>query len=227
MLLNTETHMEVPHRLEFYEGADLPATYLAIRPATRLAEATRYIVAIGSIQGSDMTSIAAPSGFKKIREGISNPTNKAQVEHYESKIFPLLDKAGMNRKSLHLAWDFTTRSRDDLMGKMLDVRAQTLAWLNSETPTLKNVEVVDGQSNDSPTLIRGRFTAPKFVESDTPGTDFLYDGEGNVTHEGLIEVDFVINIPASVVVTNSPASFLQFGHGFFGTCAEATSGTQK
>ncbi|MEE2786901.1 MAG: hypothetical protein VX589_06145 [Myxococcota bacterium] len=227
VLVNSATKTEVPHRLEVYEGDDLPATYLAIRPATRLSEATRYVVAIGPVNDAEQRPMSAPAGFTALRDGYTTSTiNQALLSRYNDEIFSVLTDAGMVRESLHLAWDFTTRSRSDLTGTMLAIRSQTLTWLEENQPRLKDISVSIGSPGKAAYVIRGRFETPRFIEVDEPGTKLSRDPTGQVMHRGELDVEFVVNVPSSVRTRGETVPFLQFGHGFFGTCGEATSGTQ-
>ena len=97
---------------------------LIIRPAKNLEYGHRYIVAFRNLKDGSNNPIAAPLGFQVYRDNL--PTRQDVVEnrrdHMNSVINDLVNKAGVERSSLYMAWDFTVASRESITGRALEIR---------------------------------------------------------------------------------------------------------
>jgi hypothetical protein len=128
-----------------------------VRPSRDWDEGTRYIVALRNLKNAKGKPIAARAAFKLYRDGrkTKNKLIESRRAHMNS-IFKTLKRAGVRRKSLYLAWDFTVASRRNLTERVLHMRDDAFKLLGDTT-------LADGQ-------VQG--TAPAFtVTSDTPVTD--------------------------------------------------------
>src|SRR5947207_1194341 len=65
--------------------------------------------------------------FKALRDG-SPQADPGRVAHYED-LFRTLERAGIGRSNLYLAWDFTVASAHSLAGRMLAIRNDAFAQL--------------------------------------------------------------------------------------------------
>ena len=97
---------------ELDANASTPAdTTLLIHPAQDWTEGHRYVVALRDLRGADGRRLPAGPAFRRYRDGI--PTADRAFErrraHMES-LFRTLGRAGIPRRSLNLAWDFTVAS---------------------------------------------------------------------------------------------------------------------
>jgi len=106
-------------------------TALLIHPATNFAEGHRYIVALRNLKSAAGTPIPAQAPFAAFAGGKGQP---ARQTHYDEQIFPVLQHAGINPKSLYLAWDFTVASEQSLTETILSMRDDALAKLGDSTP---------------------------------------------------------------------------------------------
>ena len=165
---------------------------LFIRPAVNFDEGTRYIVALRNLKDAAGKPIHAGEEFARYRDGKATDARRAQME----SIFATLKKAGVNRKQLFLAWDFTVASAESTTNRMLSIRDRAFAELGDtnladrvvegSSPTWTvNPDLPDGAptselpdevapdgivNNPDPRLakqIRGKITVPCFI--DTPG----------------------------------------------------------
>src|SRR5581483_854849 len=85
---------------------------LTIRPAVDFKDGGHYIVALRNLVRADGTPIKAQLPFRIYRDDLpsSDPAVEARRPHMEH-LFDLLGRAGIDRHSLYLAWDFTVASR--------------------------------------------------------------------------------------------------------------------
>ncbi len=104
---------------------------LMIREAKNLTPGHRYIVAFRNLKNAENATIEAPVGFKVYRDNL--PTQQEIVEnrrpHMESVISDLTTKAGVDRSSLYMAWDFTVASEKSTTGRMTTIRDDAFSRL--------------------------------------------------------------------------------------------------
>src|SRR3954469_15770728 len=98
---------------------------LIVRPAKNFREGHTYIVALRNLKDKDGNTIPAGDAFRGYRDGT---TQDARSYHMDW-IFSRLKKAGIARKSLFLAWDFTVASERNLTERMLHIRDDAFAQL--------------------------------------------------------------------------------------------------
>lgn len=232
VLLNAATGERVLHFAEVDPRADEypDRQALIVRPLVRLADATRYIVAIRRLKGSDGAAIAPPEGFRRLRdaEAAGDPVLQPLLTRYEAEVFPALEAAGVARSELQLAWDFTTETDLHVTGDMLAVRSATLALLSATPPAVKVTKITENTKEQEAHVWRkldGTMTVPLFLDDTEPGGKLHRDAAGKVAQNGTAEVPFTILVPHSLADgTAAPARVLQFGHGFFGGREEAEGG---
>jgi hypothetical protein len=130
ILLNADTGELVPHWAELDEEldneADMDRAFL-IRPVVRLADNTRYIVAIRHVVDSSGTALPPTPIFQALRDGTPNcdPSVDARRSLY-TDIFAQLQKAGISKTDLQLAWDYRTASQKNNTAWMLAMRDDAL-----------------------------------------------------------------------------------------------------
>ncbi len=223
LLVDAETSALVPHFAEIDpRPAKIDDRVLLLRPVTRLIPGHRYIVALHGLKHPDGTAIQAPRDqanqpglFEKLRDKAAN-CNTPLLAHYEKAVFPPLVKAKIERKSLILAWDFTTQTQASAQGDLIAMRDLALAEM-AKLPVA--VTVLSVEENPSPHIglrIEGELTVPLFLDQAGP-EGRLVRLDGKVQLHGTAQVPFTMLVPPSVLLAGKPAPVLQFGHGFFGT----------
>ncbi|MGZ5488601.1 MAG: hypothetical protein ACXWF4_08720, partial [Candidatus Aminicenantales bacterium] len=97
---------------------------LIIRPAKNFDFGERYIVALRNLRDANDQPVEAPIGFRVYRD--NDITDQPEVEsrrpHMESIINDLVTKAGVDRSSLYMAWDFTVASEQSVTGRATTIR---------------------------------------------------------------------------------------------------------
>ena len=103
---------------------------LIIRPAVNFEEGHRYIVALRYLKDANGNRIQPSTAFRiyRDRRPSNDPAVTARREHMEG-IFRTLERAGIKRKSLYLAWDFTVASQRNLSERALFMRDDAFAQL--------------------------------------------------------------------------------------------------
>lgn len=227
VLLDAERGEGVLHFAELDPRAQSDARRaLLVRPLVRLRDQTRYIVALRGLKAKDGGPVPVPEGFRRIRDGqtAGDALLEPLARHYEERIFPVLEAAGIPRAELQLAWDFTTESEENVTRDMLDVRRLTMESLEATPPAVTVTEVEDEVDAYIARRVTGTLRVPLFLENDQPGALLARDERGRVRRNGDAEVPFTLQIPRSVWGQGvAPVRLLQYGHGFFGSRAEADS----
>ncbi|MEZ4222911.1 MAG: hypothetical protein R3B13_18355 [Polyangiaceae bacterium] len=225
-ILEAETGEPVLHFAEVDPRAEEGAARaLVLRPLVRLHDGKRYVVVLRRLKRPDGAAVTPPEGFRRLRDrqGTGDPKLAPLAERFEKDVFPVIAKRGLTRRELTLAWDFTVRSKDNLVGDMLEVRAQTLAYL-AQPPKLEIVAVTDAASEHIARRIDARVTVPLFLDKNEPLSSLTRDSEGHVIQNGTTQAEFSVFVPPSVANRAQgmpPARLLQYGHGFFGSLEEA------
>lgn len=137
--------LEYPEEL----GKAASVQTLVLHPAKNLPEGRRYVVALRNLQRGDGSPIEPGSAFKAHRDGTAADARAAHME----AIFASLERAGIARDELYLAWDFTVASARNLSERVLSIRDRAFEQLG------------DGDLDDL--KVQGR--APRYVlNPDTP-----------------------------------------------------------
>lgn len=233
LLLDTVSGELVPHFVDLDPRADDRARQaIILRPEVVLEERRRYVVALQGFTGDDGELVPAPEGFRRLREGrgADDPALAPLAAHYEEQIFPLLEKAGVERAGLQLAWDFTTGADESVHDDMLRARELALEWLEENEPSLEGeLRVVPGAAN-APNVwftVYGTLRGPLVLEEDRPGASVARDDEGRVRLNGETTFDFRALVPVSVRDRFEPGLLLHYGHGFFGGQEELEGGGSR
>lgn len=228
VVLDAETGERVPH---FAEIDQWPLTRPArasfyIRPAQRLKENHRYVVAIRDLSLTDGSAVEPSPYFRALRD--ETPTESSELEarraHFDD-VFALLAAAGVPRETLVEAWDFHTASGETAYRDLLHMRDDAMMRIGERGLgcTITTVE----EPADDPNLwrrIEGTFTAPLYMDDPEPGGRLVRDAGGLPTATGTVEVPFLAIIPKSVqqrvMEGRDPARLMTYGHGLFGSRGE-------
>lgn len=228
-LIEADSGHRVPHFVDVDPRAEDKARQgLILNPLEPLKPRTRYVVALSGVKSEDGKLIAAPEAFRRLRDqdvGDDDEVLFPLHERYEKEIFPVLEKDGMARADLQLAWDFTTASEERPLDDMLTARAVALEELERTAPVVEIDAVFEGDalaqivgSHPETTwrLVQGFVTGPRVVDKDDAGALLVRDADGKVILNGTTRFPFTAVIPTSVKGASGPVGTMLFGHGFFG-----------
>ncbi|MBV9292892.1 MAG: hypothetical protein JO222_10630, partial [Frankiales bacterium] len=113
---------------------------LMIHPAVNLTDGHRYIVALRHLV-TDNGAVAQPSAAFLAYRNNTAPASDPRRQHMNN-IFATLQRAGVARKSLYLAWDFTTASTKNVTGRLLAIRNDAFRQLGESPQQLAKGKVV-------------------------------------------------------------------------------------
>lgn len=206
-----------------------------IRPAARLREGTRYVVAIRDLVDTAGAPIDAQPYFRALRDEtpFAEATDlEGRRAHFE-ELFTLLEGEGVPRSSLFLAWDFVTATGEPIWGDLIAMRDGAHRALDAEgaSCTIESVEM-DPDAHIA-RRISGTVRVPLFLNG-TNSTDVVEsrihrDSAGEPLQNGFADVPFIASIPTSVVErieagTGGAGRLLTYGHGLLGSREETQSG---
>ncbi len=228
LLIEAETGQAIAHFVDVDPRADDPERVpLLIRPMEPMKARTRYIVAVQGLTNPQGETIIAPEGFRRLRDQESlGAAEWASLEgHYETSIFPVLDRFGLTRSQLQLAWDFTTGSEEALTDDMFAIRDLALAWTEANDPVVEIRDVIERDEDGRAwRIVRGSIEGPLYMEADTQGAAIHRDETGSPSQNGLVSFRFIAVVPRSLITRYEPGRLVHFGHGFFGSPAEVEGG---
>ena len=211
---------------------------LYIRPGRNWEEGHRYIVALRFLRDADGRLLQPQSAFRAYRD--RDPSTRRPVDPrraHMDELFETLDEAGIKRKDLYLAWDFTVGSEQRITERMLGIRDDAFAALGDED--LSDLTVPAGSSappftvtqvietpNDARIIreVRGTFTVPCYLSAPgcPPGSKFLYtDLDSNTPTRipgNTATPSFRCIVPRSA--QEGPRRVSLYGHGLFGSQSE-------
>lgn len=229
VLLDAETGERVPHFAELdvsvisEEAAE--HTFM-IRPAVRLADDRRYLVAIRGVVDDSGAALPPTPVFQALRDDTAScdPSVGLRRELY-GDIFSRLEKAGVERKSLQLAWDYRTASRENNTRRLLHMRDEALAEVGKDGPPYVIDKVDENPNPHIRRRILGRMTVPLYLDKPEPGGAFQLGPDGLPQKNGTAEFEFLVHIPNSAVgAGGTPGALLQNGHGLLGYKTEGQDG---
>jgi hypothetical protein len=221
--------------------ADPRDVTLIIRPAVNLAEGERYIVALRNLRDARGNVLNAQPAFRALRDRKRNPDVEARRAHFE-RLFETLKRAGVARKDLYLAWDFTVASREGLSGRALSIRNQAFSELGdthladlvpegSEPQFIPNADLPDDVPDEAEAdgrrdlgdsiRISGNIRVPCFLDAPgcPPGSEFALGPDG--LPQRIPGNTALANVVC--VIPKSPGGPLRpslYGHGLLGSAGE-------
>jgi hypothetical protein len=223
-------------------AGDPQHTTLLIHPGKSLVEGHRYIVALRNLKDANGQTLAAPDWFARLRDDRPLLTSEQHQRERYGSIFKSLKDAGIDRKTLYEAWDFTVASRRSLTSPMLSIRNDAFGQLGDadlsdlqvqgSAPQFAVTSVQNFTPDQSPRLLRevlGTFTVPCYLTTSSCaiGGGFNYSSaapdatptqrSGNV---GTAQFDCII--PRAAEGAAARASL--YGHGLLGSRTEVHAG---
>lgn len=224
-------------------AADPAKAVLEIHPAVNFTPGHRYIVALRDLHNAAGEEIEAPIAFQYYRDQVPSkqPQINAQRERFE-RIFCTLKKAGIARKDLYLAWDFTVASTKNTTGRELSMRDRAFAELGDTnladgipqgvSPSFQVTSVENETEAGSGLLarrVKGTFEVPCYLfPSCGPGGVMELNANEEPIQDGTWTANFDCIIPEEALTgPGESARPSLYGHGLFGTAAEVASGPQR
>jgi hypothetical protein len=214
---------------------------LLIHPAVNWTEGHHYIVALRDLRDATGAPLAAQPAFRHYRDriGTGDAAFEARRPHMEW-IFGRLQRAGIERQSLYLAWDFTVASQKSLSERALQMRDDAFAGLGDtnlrdmkvegSAPPFVVTQTTDFTTDENANIARevqGQFLVPCYLNlpgcppgatmSFAPGSDTPLRLPGNT-----MAANFDCLIPRAAA--GKPARPSLYGHGLFGSAGEVTAG---
>jgi hypothetical protein len=244
VVIDAETGERWPIWAEIDANATSPAgAALLINPARNFDSGHRYVVALRKLKRVTGSTIKAPAGFRYYRDRLPSGSKiiNRRRPHFE-RIFDALRRAGIGRRSLYLAWDFTVASdrniarralhmRDDAFGALGDTKLADRT-VQGNSPAFQVTDVQDftpAENSQVARRVKGTVTVPCYLEpSCAPGGQFATTGRALPTRNGTWDANFDCIIPRSAVDGSpSPARPSLYGHGLFGSASEVGSSGQR
>lgn len=187
---------------------------IMLRPAVRLEDATRYIVAIRQVMDANGNVLPASAGFAALRDlqPSDNDIIRARRAHFED-IFETLRAAGVPRENLQIAWDFTTSSRENNTAAMVHIRDDALARYPdgvAYTVALRNEGLADGMA----CRLEVTFDMPLYMTQGETGGLLNLGADGLPQQNGTYPYAAALIIPMSAQTDAAP--LVAFGHGQLG-----------
>lgn len=187
---------------------------LMLRPAVRLDDATRYIVAIRGVRDSADNVIDATPGFASLRDGATpdDPILASRQAHFDD-IFAVLSANGIARDELQIAWDFTTASRENNTSAMLHIRDDALAKSPNGVPyriEVRDQDLIDGMA----CRLEVTFDVPLYLTQGESGGLLHLGDDGLPQQNGTFEYAAALLVPMSAQTEAAP--LVAFGHGQLG-----------
>jgi len=230
ILMRADTGERVPHFAEIDVSLAGDADgVLTIRPAVPLREATRYVVAIRNVKDKAGAPLAPSPAFLALRDKgqHESPSIERRRELYED-MFLRLERVGVARADLQIAWDFTTSSREYVTRGLLHMRDTALAAVGADGPEYEITEIRTDPGPDLPPQIakqiRGTMTVPLFLDRPGVGARLVLGTDGRPAQNGTAKYPFVVNVPKKALTSPEPLALLQNGHGLLDTRLAGTEG---
>jgi hypothetical protein len=219
VLIEAKTGKRIPHfsELDMTDGISDDERAFIVRPVVRLENSTRYIVAIRNVVDADGKKLPPSPAFKALRDGtpFDDPSIEKRRDLY-SDIFARLDKAGVSKDDLQIAWDVTIASRENITSWMLHIRDAALKNLGPDGPAYTIDTVTPDPTPSIKVRIEGKVTVPLFLDKPEAGGKFVFGSDGMPTQNGTAEYPFLVLVPVSAT-QGTPGVPVQNGHGLFGT----------
>lgn len=222
VILVAETGERVPHFAELDRSHAVDdRRALLLKPVVPLASATRHLIAIRGVKDASGAVIPPSDAFRALRDGLPHPhpSVEARRARYED-LFTRLEKAGVARGDLQLAWEVTTASRESDTSWVLAMRDDALAVVGDAGPAYV-IDAIDDDVNEHVARrIKGRMTVPLYLDGPDPGGVLVFGDDGLPRRNGTAEFPFTVLVPRSVAEKGEPAPPLQYGHGLLGSQAQ-------
>jgi hypothetical protein len=223
VLLDATSGRRVPHWAELDQNVSgANQRTLIVRPAVNFREGHRIIVALRRLKDASGATIHAGDAFRAYRDGTmtSDPTIEARRPHMQD-VLKTLDRAGIKRDDLYLAWDFTVASGRNLSERMLHIRDDAFRSLDGSAPQFSVTQVENDVDERITRRVTGTFTVPNYLTGDgTAGNRFNTGADGLPQRNGDYTAPFICIIPRAALEPDGSVARARpavYGHGLLGS----------
>ncbi len=176
------------------------------------------------MRSAEGAELPASPGFVALRD--STPSTDPRIEaaraRYE-EVFAFLTRNGYARSELQIAWDWTTASRQHVLGPILSMRQEVFRRAGVAGGIPYTIDRVQNDPNSNTArIVYGTFTPPNYLRDDNT-LDFAADGSA-VLQTTPRSYPFTMVIPARSRRDGQPLPLVVFGHGVFGRGEDYLSG---
>ena len=191
---------------------------LIIRPMVRLTPGHRYAVAVTSaVHAVGGGALTVPPGFAAVLAGnTSGDPRLARVASRYTDIFAALDRAGVARSSLTLAWDYQTASERFLTGQVLGMRDTALTMVGPQGMGFTVAQVEENFNVNILRRISGTIQVPSFITGSDDSARLSRGANGDPQFVRVVNVPFIAMVPR-VAMTRGPLPLVLYGHGLLGS----------
>jgi hypothetical protein len=231
VLLDMSTGARQPFFAEIDHNPYLPKDRaLIIRPLRRLAEKTRFAVAIrNTLRDVDGAPLPRPAAFQALLDGKSMDHPRfSKLSLQAGAIFASLEKAGVRRDELVLAWDFVVASDEFLTRDLLTMRDRAVPMMGEKGKNLTFEAAIVNEGNPRRVwrYLEGTFDSPAFLTDGEEDTSVLVrDQNDGPIPMGMYRTSFAAVIPACAKdPTQWPLPIILFGHGLFDSASNSMRG---
>ncbi|TDD22509.1 hypothetical protein E1287_39780 [Actinomadura sp. KC06] len=230
VIVDTATGERWPYWAELDANAPDDRKALIVRPARNFREGHRYAVAFRDLRDASGNLIEPNDAFAKILgPRLPDDDPLAERQRQERKVLAALERHGVSRDGLYLAWDFTVASRQSLTGPVLHMRDEALRDLGRRSPSFVVTQVTDDVDDKIAREVKGVVQAPSYLNlpGGPPGSS-LHRGRDGMPARlpgNTQAVPFQCEIPRSAFTR--PARPALYGHGLLGSEGEVGAGNVK
>lgn len=233
MVIDADTGEKQAHWIEFdWTAEEKGVKVIQLKLAQVLKHAHRYIVAVRGLKDASGKVLPPTRAFGHLRDkqGSRIKGIESRREHFEKDIFPQLEKAGIPRSELQLAWDFTTVTEQNATGLLVAMRDDLMAKIGEDGPeyTIKELKKdPDGPTELIETRVVLNVKVPDYmIRSNDAGAlaRVRLDAAGKPVAQGTVDTEVVLQIPRTMRTQAAPGGVMQYGHGFLGSDGEANGG---
>ncbi|MBI2389109.1 MAG: hypothetical protein HYV09_05790 [Deltaproteobacteria bacterium] len=193
---------------------------LIIHPLVRLKPATRYVIALVGLKDKKGAPLV-PAPFRALRDGAPLSSSLKPLAGRYAEIFSAVERAGVARASLSLAWDVTTASDQ---GHLVGMRDLALGMIDEGK---LGYTITSAKDSAEPHMLRqvlATVQVPWFLADQSGKSAMTFDAAGRPKQNGVVDVPIVINVPRCAATAKGPVPVVVFGHGLFGTAIDTLSG---
>lgn len=203
-----------------------------LRPGANLRSGERYIVAMRNIRDASGAPIEPAPAFRVYRDRIASFVAAVEARRPAmERVFSDLDRAGISRDDLYLAWDFTVASKRNLSERLLHIRDDAFAELGAASPSFQITSVSDQHDSKILRRVFGTYEVPLYITNDgLPGARLNYEVANPLDElpsrvaDATYTANFLCVIPRSASADGSsadaPARISLYGHGLLGSHRE-------